>query len=637
MMRVIVEKFDMKMKNKLLFAAICGAMGYSSAQAYDMDVHYYVTAMILADLDRTGSPMVEKKLLAAMANQYTDDNPNTLPSLNPVKAQQRRNWHFPAKMDNGLIVNSYGVTKRNSEFAKHNVNKGLESNDPYRLGMSLHTYLDSFAHEGYEAYFGHATAGHNPDRVHLDINKFREAVWMTYSIIKTWYENNGIQVNASPISMDKYLEWAKFVPPAYSCTFCSYNDEIDQRSAYWHSVVNKDFPEITLPKYAVTEQCFVDKFETAAQSHQTPVRSEDAWAIEWYSSRFDNLFKTSAYLSQDLANATAANCPTVSDPVDPFHGLNRKQAALLVLENPDTVANGLPAILDNRKGISALFKVANQRPNGWEELYLLSSSAHNRGVNWSQFKGQIRSQLSANKLEKRLFAAGTLSVINDTSASTCQKIKKLYAKVDSAALTERQVGFLVSTISASPGYISECATESLPLLKALLGDVRVSALAAARLYQITAAETPGAAVTAASVSGAPAAMANEIRLQSRDALNSGRPGVQSRVLSQAARASMEAEIEYWSARALQDFSDAQQGTQDDQFTLAELEGRLQNALNDKNLTLASGIASALGTFSAADQPSDSLISLLTLAVADVEYTGIRSELEYALHQLAERN
>jgi len=129
-------------------AAAAFLFGPASAFGYDMDVHYYVTAMILADLDRTGSPMVEKKFLAAMSNQYVDDNPNTLPSLDPTKAQQRRNWHFPAKMDNGLLVNSYGVTRRNSEFAKHNVNKGLEANNPYALGMALHTYLDSFAHEG---------------------------------------------------------------------------------------------------------------------------------------------------------------------------------------------------------------------------------------------------------------------------------------------------------------------------------------------------------------------------------------------------------------------------------------------------------------------------------------------------------
>lgn len=172
-----VEGNPMKRLAFLTLAVISAMPGASLA--YDRDIHYTVTAMILADLDRTNSPMVEKKLLAAIANQYTDYNSNTLPSLNPTQAQQRRNWHFPAKMDDGLLVNTYGVTKRNSEFAKHNVNKGLEANDPYALGMSLHTYLDSFSHEGYEAYFGHAVDGHNPDRVHLDVDKFREAVWMT--------------------------------------------------------------------------------------------------------------------------------------------------------------------------------------------------------------------------------------------------------------------------------------------------------------------------------------------------------------------------------------------------------------------------------------------------------------------------
>ncbi len=623
---------------KILVSATCIAIEPSRTLAYDRDVHYYVIAMILADLDRTGSPMVEKKLLAAMSNQYVDDNPNTLPSLNPTKAQQRRNWHFPAKMDEGWLVNSYGVTRRNSEFAKHNVNKGLEANDPYALGMALHTYLDSFAHEGYEAYFGHAVAGHNPDRVHLDINKFREAVWMTYSIIKQWYINNGIQVNPSTISIDKYLGWARFVPPAYTCTLCSYNDEINQRSDYWFSLVNLNFPEIILPKYAITEQCYIDNFEAVASKYQTPVRSEDAWAIEWYTANLDNIFKTTAYLTDDLVKASAENCPTPADPSSPFHGLNRKQAAALALDEPDTLYDGLPAVLDTRAGISALFKAANQREKGWEILYMSASSAHNRGVDWSRFKGQIRSNLTASKLERRLFAAGTLSILNDTAASTCKKINKIYAKVDPAGLTGGQISFLVNTISTSPTYIAQCATESLPLLKTLLNDVRVSGLAAARLYQIAAAEEISAGtVSTVSLSSSQGNAATGIRLQSREALNSTHPAGQSRVLSQAAKTSMDSEIEYWSARALQDFNDTQKGTEDDQNTLAELERRLQAALGGKNLSLASGIASAIGTFASADQPSDSLLSLLTLAAANPEYKEIASELEYALYQLGQSN
>jgi hypothetical protein len=100
---------------------------------------------------------------------------------------------------------------------------------------------------------------------------------------------------------------------------------------------------------------------------------------------------------------------------------------------------------------------------------------------------------------------------------------------------------------------------------------------------------------------------------------------------------MDSEIEYWSARALQDFNDTQKGTEDDQNTLAELERRLQAALGGKNLSLASGIASAIGTFASADQPSDSLLSLLTLAAANPEYKEIASELEYALYQLGQSN
>lgn len=448
-------------------------------------------------------------------------------------------------------------------------------------------------------------------------------------------------MNSAPIAMEKYMEWGKFVPPAYSCLLCSYNDEIEQRVDYWYSVVNKIIPEINLPRYAITEQCFIDKFEAAAKKHNTPVRSEDAWAIQWYTGSFDGLFKATPHLAKALANSPAVNCPKPPEPSDPFNGLNRKQAAALALDNPDTLYNGLPAILNVRAGIKALQQAANQREDGWQILYMSSSSAHNRGVDWSKFRSQIRTNLLAHNLDRRFFGVGILSVLNDTNRSTCKKINHLYSEIDSSALSERQVKFLVNTITPSPSYISECATGSLPLLQALLNDARVADLAAARLYQIASAkEAATSGNFSASISSRRAILSNRkakaedvIRMRSREALNTVSQVGQGSFLSQRAKEAMNAEIEYWSARALQDFSDAQQGTQDDRSTLAELERRLQSALDSKKLSLASGIASTLGTYTANDKPSDTLISLLTLAVNNPDNQGIKMELEYALHQL----
>jgi hypothetical protein len=176
----ILKISDVRHKFRLIpcVTVLLALMNSMPANAYDRDVHYYVTAMILADLTRNTKLSSDQKTVIQM-NQYVDDNNNTLPSfsLTDEATEIRRKYHFPASRESGFLGmgRKYGDTARNSAFAKYHISEALPD-DPVRLGMALHTYMDSFAHESYGAGIGHAAAGHDPDRPYLDTDKFRQMV-----------------------------------------------------------------------------------------------------------------------------------------------------------------------------------------------------------------------------------------------------------------------------------------------------------------------------------------------------------------------------------------------------------------------------------------------------------------------------
>lgn len=601
--------------------------------SYDKDVHYYVTAMILSDLEKNGKPLSSSKLLAALSNQYVDDNDNTLPTMNPFNPQQRRNWHFPAEMTEGLIKNDYGTVKRNSVFAKHNVNRGLQDNNPTLLGMALHTYLDSYAHESYSAYFGHAAAGHDPDRPHLDPDKFKEAVQMLYKILSQWYANNGVKVDPNTIDLNKYYEWAKYVPPSYSCITCSYETgEINERSNYWHTQITTNFPYLKLPTYYFMVGADKNNFEGVAKGFLTPYSADTAIGIEWYSKKFDNILASKAALTKLAQNDSG------SDRYSQFIGLTKTQAANLAIDNPDLIKDGLPPILDNRSGVIALFKAASKSKIGWQTLYMAASSSHNNGVSWAKFTKEITPLLSSTVVEKKLFAIGALSVADTKASRACNSINRYYQKVNLADMDDVQRDFLLNTIRSNPKNIAECSSESLAVLQKFLDDDVFGGMAAARLYKISADENEYQRAVSGNLNTA------DIILKVRENAKSLLKTKYTKIAAQPALAPKSfnnsrafvtslSDIDYWSSRVNEDFDDDDKNSQSDREALGLLQQRLLEALNRVDLNLVSGIASTIATYDVDDQPSGRLIDLLKQYLGDPRFASVRDELEYALNNL----
>ena len=624
-----------QLKTKLIIVPLL-LLSSKQVLSYDMDVHYYVTAMILADLEKNGKPLAKNKLLAALSNQYVDDNDNTLPTNNPFNPQQRRNWHFPAAMEEGFFKNDYDTVKRNSVFAKHNVNRGLQDNNPTLLGMALHTYFDSFAHEGFSAYFGHASAGHDPDRPHLDTQKLREVVRMTYNILSQWYINNGVKVDDSKISLDKYLEWAKYVPPSYGCTFCGYSTgEIQERSNYWHTQITTLFPYLKLPTYAFLDGQDKGVFEGVASQYLTPYTESAAIGIEWYSKSFNNILGSVAYASTN--NPGVIPSPLQSTIDAPFIGLKRDAAALLALDNPDYIRNGLPTILANKLGVLALFSAADKSQKGWETLYLAAASSHNNGVDWAAYTNIITPLLSSPKPEKKLFAIGALSVSGDTKKSVCNSINRFYGKVSLESYSDEQRSFLLNTVRNDPGYIAGCATQSMAVLERLLSDDNLGGQTAARLYSISANQNAYLRV----IQDNPALAQNILstRVNAKTLLHSqaeklakGGLAPKSFVNSKAFLGST-SDIQYWTVRSDENFDDDTPDSPSDIDSLKLLNKDLNDAAAKSDNELISGAASAIATYSQADQPSAALIGDLKKVLADSRFDSVKGELQYALDEL----
>jgi hypothetical protein len=218
-----------------------------NAHAYDKDIHYYLTYYIAQRVGFTD----EQAYQLAASDQYVDEHPDTLPTGWPTQAgaEQRRLYHFP-KWDSTYSPD----TLRNSFFGRFDVLSALNdsaSSDPvvrsrswFRMGLSLHVFQDTYAHEGYGYSIGHAAAGHDPDRPYLDalnINKSLEVAAATYwwlvDFYRAVYQEDppggnlwpSIQQFIEPLIMTQYDWW----------DYTWYDDEIEARCNFWFSALQK--------------------------------------------------------------------------------------------------------------------------------------------------------------------------------------------------------------------------------------------------------------------------------------------------------------------------------------------------------------------------------------------------------------
>jgi hypothetical protein len=370
-----------------------------SCHGYGLDGHYYAVTMALIDVNG-GKPLPAELVNIATSVQFVDDDAKTMPNYGvlPSDAESRRTFHFAAET---LPLGLFGTVKRNSPFAKHNVNKALQANDPYWLGMSLHTYTDSFAHEGYEAYAGQIINGNDADRPHLNPDKFQELVTYLYAIAEKWQSNNGRPIGLSKITSDQFKSWAAFTPPGYQCAgsgvvlhpidcygYSYVKDELTPRVDYWVSQINQQFPGslVTYSFLTGDKEAF---FDSVIPKYSIPNSASDAITTEWESISEPALSKPAA-LQARKSSALYEVAEKVTD----------LQLARQVIKNPQISPDGLPRQLRTRRGIATLLTVADRVPNGWFNLSRLLGYGDGPGVSLDPFKRQFVAYLSSKNQKK---------------------------------------------------------------------------------------------------------------------------------------------------------------------------------------------------------------------------------------------
>lgn len=603
--------------------------------AYDQDVHYYVTTMILADLGG-GTSLSDQRLTAALANQYVDDNPNTLPTFNPLNMEQRRKFHFPAQYEpmrcygSGCTAPAYWDTQRNSPFAKHNVNWALRSNDPMLLGMALHTYMDSYSHEGFSAYIGHATAGHDPDRPHLATDKFREMVRMVYTILQKWYKNNGQTAKSQSISLDKYKEWAGYKPNTDWC-FDYDKCEIAPREDKWKSHIKDSFPGFNLIGYYQMSGQKKQKFEGIAENYDEPQSADACLAEEWRDKEWGPTFNplnAAAVSNQPGFGVDPKGKVIGADLKDKIKSWSTKRVVKYVLANPDSMLDRVVAErVNTAEGVTAMLYLGMRTPSHMQEL--MNFNADNRYGSWREYNDAIAAYLQAPSLRARLTAASMLSH-NAPSGSICQRIDDVYAGLDVGSMSRQKRTLVLQTLSLNSEHIASCAPHSLTVLGKLLDHKDTAAGAAAALYLVGADEDRAAGVADPQVVDA-------MRSVRQSALSELRQGTQAMKSTQGARFSaaktVEKELGFWQARSYEDADDETFASASDHVSLEQLTALLKKARETRDSALASAVASALGTYEPEDHPPQAAIEELGLAISEASLKDVRVELGYALERL----
>jgi hypothetical protein len=650
--------------------ALCASISFVliiplPVNAYDRDVHYYVTAMILADLTRNTKLSSDQKTVIEM-NQYVDDNNNTLPSfsLTDEATEIRRKYHFPASRETGFFGNrKYGDTVRNSAFAKYHISEALPD-DPVRLGMALHTYMDSFAHESYGAGIGHAAAGHDPDRPYLDTDKFRQMVRMVYVILNKWLVMNNIETSKQSITLDQYQQWAKYVPPGIVNRGSVTNvvdavyelGEIIPREEQWKLRMKETFPGASLPDYSLPSASDKKRFEEKAARYSLPLLNKDiselllGAAHKSGESMFafnarDTLMSSWAFFLNTLKISEASAAPFIPDYAveltdsdnEMIAGIKNGQynvgeAAQYVHDHPNVYRDErLAKWLNTENGVTALMEIGLTSDVYMRQLVFFNSE--NIWGSWSAYNDTIADYLNDPGLKNRLITANLLSN-NHPSQEICKKIDHLYASIDPGSLQNGDRQSLLETLNPNSEFISQCAPQTLTLLNKLLDYSDVAVSAAALLYNLGTDEERENLISDPTAVNAMRSIRN---MAFTDLRNGGQvniaPAAKSSAPSSPAKGSSEA-IAYWQALSYEDFDSKNPSSPSDQRNQQKLATLLKQARQTKDTALAKAVASAAGTYRPEDNPPKALIDEINASLTDPNLQAVRAELGYAQEQVS---
>ncbi|MGB6366757.1 MAG: RHS repeat-associated core domain-containing protein, partial [Thermoanaerobaculia bacterium] len=156
---------------------------------YQEDFHFYVV-YYMAELALGDS---ERALRIAYASQFTDDRRLTAPAdprdwlkiRTPEYQRKLRDFHF-SDYRGDPVTRATGYNPLVDYF----VDKARASKNDFQLGIALHTYADTFSHEGFSWQIhdhnrrskhpntppiGHLQAGHDPDYPYLTLESAEKA------------------------------------------------------------------------------------------------------------------------------------------------------------------------------------------------------------------------------------------------------------------------------------------------------------------------------------------------------------------------------------------------------------------------------------------------------------------------------
>jgi uncharacterized protein DUF6765 len=179
---------------KVVCIALVSVMAAGTANAYDVDFHYYAVYLLLRS---RGYDAVAADTLAGFS-QYVDDNAQTEPLSCTV--ERRAQFHF-AGSSPGTVTTANYTAARNAVTNAFAAYAAREPAAKYKVGAALHLLADTFSHATYTAYWnrrlncregswrpciGHADTeekGHGPDHPYNAPDRALLAAHAIYDLI----------------------------------------------------------------------------------------------------------------------------------------------------------------------------------------------------------------------------------------------------------------------------------------------------------------------------------------------------------------------------------------------------------------------------------------------------------------------
>jgi hypothetical protein len=227
---------------------------------YEIDFHFYAVYYLARS---AGFPTEDADKLA-WASQFVDDSREV---SRPITLNEERlfAFHFLSELRKGYVY-------RENPRAYLNVVRALNAQSTIALGISLHTWADTYAHEGFQAGpnraggVGHVypyAIGKSPDSPWRDTRKTVRAAYTTFGFLS----EESIRSSRTPQSW--WAIWSK-VRDSFS-----WREGLESRKSIWKVLIMKDFGEVPKYKGYEVEQAWIDEFEYYAGAQRTFVLGGD--------------------------------------------------------------------------------------------------------------------------------------------------------------------------------------------------------------------------------------------------------------------------------------------------------------------------------------------------------------------------